>query len=68
LLASNAVAQWNPPNAVEGVEKQPDGVLLRMQTGLLRLQVGSEMDSLPFAGGLGHVLLLGTTISPCPTG
>jgi alpha-D-xyloside xylohydrolase len=42
LLASNAVAQWNPQNAVERVEKQPDGVLLRMQTGLLRLQVCSD--------------------------
>ena len=40
-LASTAAAQWNPLNPVRSEEKQPDGVLLRMQTGLLRLQVCS---------------------------
>jgi alpha-D-xyloside xylohydrolase len=42
LLAPNAVGQWNPLNPVQGVEKQPDGVLLSMQTGLLRLEVCSD--------------------------
>jgi alpha-D-xyloside xylohydrolase len=42
LSAPNAVAQWNPLNPVKSVEKQSDGVLLRMQTGLLRLQVCSD--------------------------
>ena len=42
LLASTAAAQWNPPNPVNSDEKQTDGVLLRMQTGLLRLRVCSD--------------------------
>jgi alpha-D-xyloside xylohydrolase len=42
LPAPNAAAQWNPQNPVKGVEKQSDGVLLRMETGLLRLQVCSD--------------------------
>jgi alpha-D-xyloside xylohydrolase len=42
LLAPCAVAQWNPLNPVRDIEKQSDGVLLTMQTGLLRLQVCSD--------------------------
>ena len=41
-LVSTAAAQWNPLNPVKSQEKQTDGVLLRMQTGLLRLQVCSD--------------------------
>ena len=41
-LAPNAMAQWNPLNPIRTVEKQPDGVLFRMQTGLLRLQACSD--------------------------
>ena len=42
LLASTAAAQWNPLNPVKSDEKQTDGVLLRMQSGLLRLRVCSD--------------------------
>jgi alpha-D-xyloside xylohydrolase len=42
LLASTAVAQWNPLNPVTNVEKQSDGVLFRMEVGLLRLQLCSD--------------------------
>ena len=42
LLASTAAAQWNSPNPVKSDEKQTDGVLLRMQSGLLRLRVCSD--------------------------
>jgi alpha-D-xyloside xylohydrolase len=42
FLASIAVGQWNPLNPVQGIEKQSDGVLLTMQTGLLRIEVCSD--------------------------
>ncbi|HXX23875.1 MAG TPA: TIM-barrel domain-containing protein [Terriglobia bacterium] len=42
LLASTAVAQWNPLNPVTSVEKQSDGVVFRMEVGLLRLQICSD--------------------------
>jgi len=42
LLASSAVAQWNPLNPAQGIEKQSDGVLLTMQAGLLRIEVCSD--------------------------
>ena len=42
FLAPNTPAQWNPLNPVRTVEKQSDGVLFGMQTGLLRLQVCSD--------------------------
>ena len=35
-------AQWNPPNPVVGVEQQPDGVLFKMQSGAMRLEVCSD--------------------------
>ena len=35
-------AQWTPLNPVTGVEKQSDGVLLKMHAGVLRLQVCSD--------------------------
>ena len=41
-LVSTAAAQWNPLNPVKSQEKQTDGVLLRMQSGLLRLRVCSD--------------------------
>jgi alpha-D-xyloside xylohydrolase len=42
LLAPNAVAQWNALNPAKGIERQSDGVLFTMQTGLLRLEVCSD--------------------------
>jgi len=42
LLSPNAVAQWNPLNPAQGIEKQSDGVLFTMQTGLLRIEVCSD--------------------------
>ena len=42
LAAASLNAQWNPPNPVAGVERQPDGVLFKMQTGAMRLQVCSD--------------------------
>src|SRR5208337_4390844 len=42
LPAATAKPQWNPLNPVKSVEKQSDGVLFRMQTGLLRLQACSD--------------------------
>ena len=41
-LAPNAAAQWNPLNPAKGIERQTDGVLFTMQTGLLRLEVCSD--------------------------
>ncbi len=40
--ATRALAQWEPLNPVEGVEKQSAGLLLTMQRGTLRLLVCSE--------------------------
>jgi alpha-D-xyloside xylohydrolase len=39
---SIAGAQWAPLNPVTGVEKQSDGVLLKMRVGVLRLEVCSD--------------------------
>ncbi|HEX5423354.1 MAG TPA: DUF4968 domain-containing protein, partial [Candidatus Acidoferrales bacterium] len=41
-VPSIARAQWTPLNPVTGVEKQADGVLLKMHQGVLRLQVCSD--------------------------
>jgi alpha-D-xyloside xylohydrolase len=35
-------AQWIADNPIAGVEKQPDGVLLHMETGVLKLQVCTD--------------------------
>jgi alpha-D-xyloside xylohydrolase len=42
LAAATLSAQWNPPNPVVSVEKQSDGLLLKMQLGAMRLQVSSD--------------------------
>ena len=42
LLAAGLHAQWILPNAVTNVQRQPDGVLFRMETGALRVQVATE--------------------------
>ena len=42
LAAAGLHAQWNAPNPVVGVERQSDGVLFKMQTGAMRLQVCSD--------------------------
>ena len=42
LLAATADAQWNPLNPVTGVRQQSDGVLLTMQSGVLRVQVCTD--------------------------
>ncbi len=42
LAAASLSAQWNAPNPVVGFEKQPDGVLFKLQTGALRVQVCSD--------------------------
>jgi alpha-D-xyloside xylohydrolase len=39
LLTLTTAAQWAPLNPVTGVQKQADGVLLTMKSGVLRLQV-----------------------------
>ena len=41
-LSAGLSAQWNSPNPVTGVEQQPDGVLLKMQTGVMRVQVCTD--------------------------
>ena len=41
LLATSARAQWNPLNPVISAQPQPDGVLLAMETGALRIQICS---------------------------
>jgi alpha-D-xyloside xylohydrolase len=42
IAASPLAAQWLPVNPVRGVEPQPDGALLILQDGFLRLQVCSD--------------------------
>ena len=42
LCPAPAVAQWLPLNPVKSVEPQPDGVLLVLDRGFLRLQVCSD--------------------------
>jgi len=39
LAAASAAAQWNPLNPVRDVRQQGDGLLLAMESGVLRLQV-----------------------------
>jgi alpha-D-xyloside xylohydrolase len=39
LFAVSAHAQWTAPNPVISFEKQPDGIVLRMKAGTIRLQV-----------------------------
>src|SRR5438045_3232338 len=41
-IAASAFGQWNPLNPVADVKEQDDGVLLKMQTGTLRLQICSD--------------------------
>ncbi len=41
-LAARLGAQWIPPNPVTGVERQPHGVALSMQTGVMRIEVCSD--------------------------
>jgi len=41
-LAATASAQWNPLNPVTAVEQQRDGVLFRMKSGILKLQVCTD--------------------------
>ncbi|MBZ5625501.1 MAG: glycoside hydrolase family 31 protein [Acidobacteriia bacterium] len=42
MLAGRANAQWIPLNPVTHVQQQPAGVLLTLQTGVLRLQVATD--------------------------
>ncbi|MGB7280617.1 MAG: glycoside hydrolase family 31 protein [Candidatus Acidiferrum sp.] len=42
LAAPSAVAQWVPPDPVDAVEPQPDGVILALKTGFLHFQVCSD--------------------------
>ncbi len=41
LSVVSAQAQWTAPNPVSDFQKQPDGVLLHLKVGTLRLQVCS---------------------------
>jgi len=42
LLISFAAAQWTPRNPVTGVQQQPDGVILTLQSGTVKIQVCSD--------------------------
>src|SRR5438067_126169 len=42
IMAASASAQWTPRNPVTAVERQSDGVVLKMGTGTLRLQICSD--------------------------
>ena len=42
LLAASASAQWTPRNPVTAVERQADGVVLKMGTGALRIQICAD--------------------------
>jgi alpha-D-xyloside xylohydrolase len=42
FLVALAHAQWSPRNAVTEFQKQPDGVVFTMQTGILKVQVCSD--------------------------
>jgi alpha-D-xyloside xylohydrolase len=37
-----ARAQWSPLNPVTGIQKEPDGVLLTLKTGVLRVEVAAD--------------------------
>jgi alpha-D-xyloside xylohydrolase len=39
---TSASAQWNPLNPVTSVQQQPDGVLLTLQNGVMKLEVCSD--------------------------
>src|SRR5579871_4905454 len=39
LLTSFGTAQWTPRNPVQHFERRPDGVVLALQSGTLRIQV-----------------------------
>ena len=41
-FASSLAAQWIAPNPVTGVQQQPDGVQLAMQSGAMRIQVTTD--------------------------
>jgi alpha-D-xyloside xylohydrolase len=41
-MAATARAQWNPLNPVTDFKQQPDGVLITLKTGYLRLQVCTD--------------------------
>jgi alpha-D-xyloside xylohydrolase len=41
-LAAPLAAQWIPLNPVTGVQQQPNGVLLTMQTGVMRIDVDTD--------------------------
>ncbi|MGA7300125.1 MAG: hypothetical protein WBX10_07445, partial [Candidatus Sulfotelmatobacter sp.] len=55
-FSSTALAQWAPMNPVVTVQPQPDGVILAMKSGTLRLQVCSN--------SIVHVLYSPTTSFP----
>src|SRR5258706_14809016 len=42
VLVASAHAQWVLPDPVKSVERQPDGVMLTMGAGVLRLEVCSD--------------------------
>ena len=42
FCAGAAEAQWNPLNPVKEMQKQADGILLKMERGTLRLTVCSD--------------------------
>src|ERR1039457_1067492 len=42
VMAATLHAQWIPPNPVVGIEQQPDGVLFKLESGALRLQVCTD--------------------------
>ncbi len=41
-IAASLPAQWVPPNPVTSVQKQPNGLLLTMQSGAMRIEVDSD--------------------------
>ena len=41
-IALRLHAQWIPPNPVVSLQQQPDGVILKLQTGALRVQVCAD--------------------------
>jgi len=41
-LAASLPAQWIPLNPVTGVQQQPDGVLLTLHSGVMRIQVSTD--------------------------
>ena len=42
VFCASAAAQWDPHNPVTAVQQQSDGILLRMGTGTLRIQVCTD--------------------------